>query len=43
MEYATLNNGVKMPMAGTGDWKDGERFHGGASQSDISEWIDSLK
>ena len=29
-------------MAGTGDWKDGERFHGGASESDISSWIDSL-
>ena len=29
-------------MAGTGDWKDGERFHGGVSESDISSWIDSL-
>ena len=29
-------------MAGTGDWKDGERFHGGASESDIRSWIDSL-
>lgn len=29
-------------MAGTGDWKDGERFHGSASESDISSWIDSL-
>ena len=29
-------------MAGTGDWKEGERFHGGASESDISSWIDSL-
>ena len=29
-------------MAGTGDWKDGERFRGGASESDISSWIDSL-
>ena len=29
-------------MTGTGDWKDGERFHGGASESDISSWIDSL-
>lgn len=29
-------------MAGTGDWKDGERFHGGASESDIRTWIDSL-
>lgn len=29
-------------MAGTGDWKDGERFHGGASESEIQDWIDSL-
>lgn len=29
-------------MAGTGDWKDGERFRGGASESDISSWINSL-
>lgn len=29
-------------MAGTGDWKEGERFRGGASESDISSWIDSL-
>ncbi len=29
-------------MAGTGDWKEGERFYGGASESDISSWIDSL-
>ena len=29
-------------LAGTGDWKDGERFHGGTSESDISSWIDSL-
>ena len=29
-------------MAGTGDWKDGERVRGGASESDISSWIDSL-
>ena len=28
--------------AGTGDWKYGERFRGGASESDISSWIDSL-
>ena len=28
-------------MTGTGDWKEGERFHGGASESDISSWIDS--
>ena len=29
-------------MTGTGDWKEGERFHGGASESDISSWIDSF-
>lgn len=29
-------------MVGTGDWKEGERFYGGASESDISSWIDSL-
>ena len=29
-------------MAGTGEWQDGERFRGGASESDISSWIDSL-
>ena len=29
-------------MTGTGDWKEEERFHGGASESDISSWIDSL-
>lgn len=29
-------------MTGTGDWKEGDRFHGGASESDISSWIDSL-
>lgn len=29
-------------MAGAGDWKDGERFHGGASESDVRSWIESL-
>lgn len=29
-------------MAGTGDWKDGERFRGNASESDIRSWIDGL-
>lgn len=29
-------------MAGTGDWKEGERFRGGASKSDVTEWVDSL-
>ena len=29
-------------MAGTGEWKDGERFHGGASEEDVRSWIDGL-
>lgn len=29
-------------LAGTGEWKDGERFRGGASGSDIRSWVDSL-
>ena len=29
-------------MAGNGDWKEGERFHGGASESDIRSWIENL-
>lgn len=29
-------------MAGTGDWKDGERFRGGASEEDIRSWIEGL-
>ena len=29
-------------MTGTGDWKEGERFYGGASELDISSWINSL-
>ena len=29
-------------MAGTGAWKDGERFHGGASEEDIRSWIEGL-
>ena len=29
-------------MAGTGDWKEGVRFHSGASESDINSWIYSL-
>ena len=28
-------------MAGTGDWKERERFHGGASEADVTEWVDS--
>ncbi len=30
-------------MAGTGKWLDGERFSSSASQSQIDEWINSLK
>lgn len=29
-------------MAGTGDWKDGERFYGGASKNDVAAWISKL-
>lgn len=29
-------------MAGTGEWKDGERFHGGASESEIRSWVEGL-
>ena len=29
-------------MAGTGDWLDGQRFRSGASQSDVTDWVNSL-
>lgn len=29
-------------MAGTGNWVEGDRFRGGASESDIQNWIDGL-
>lgn len=29
-------------MAGTGDWKEGQRFRSGASQEDVQSWIDEL-
>ncbi len=29
-------------LAGSGDWQDGERFSGGASDSDIADWVESL-
>ena len=29
-------------MAGTGNWVEGERFRGGASESDIQNWIEGL-
>lgn len=29
-------------MAGTGNWQEGERFRSGASDSDVTEWVDSL-
>lgn len=29
-------------MAGTGNWQDGERFRSGASDSDITSWVDGL-
>ena len=30
-------------MAGTGDWQDGMRFRSGASESDVTEWVNGLK
>lgn len=29
-------------LAGSGDWQDGHRFSGGASDSDITDWVSSL-
>ncbi len=29
-------------MAGTGDWKEGQRFSSGASEADVTSWVDSL-
>lgn len=29
-------------MAGTGDWQEGQRFQSGASESDITEWVNTL-
>ena len=29
-------------MAGTGDWQDGQRFRSSASQSDVTDWVNSL-
>ena len=29
-------------MAGTGDWQEGRRFRSGASESDVTEWVNSL-
>ncbi|MCM1385750.1 MAG: hypothetical protein NC231_00365 [Bacillus sp. (in: Bacteria)] len=29
-------------MAGTGDWQEGERFRGNASESEVTEWLDGL-
>ena len=29
-------------MAGTGDWKDGERFRSGVSESKVQDWIEEL-
>lgn len=30
-------------MAGTGNWQDGMRFRSGASESDVTEWVNGLK
>ena len=29
-------------MAGTGTWKEGQRFQSGADQSEVTDWVDSL-
>lgn len=29
-------------LAGTGNWLDGQRFSGGASQESIAAWVESL-
>lgn len=29
-------------MAGTGTWKEGQRFQSGANQSEVTDWVDSL-
>ena len=29
-------------LAGSGDWQDGHRFSGGASDADITDWVSSL-
>lgn len=29
-------------MAGSGDWRDGQRFRSGASESDVREWLQNL-
>ena len=29
-------------LAGSGDWQDGHRFSGGASDADITDWVNSL-
>lgn len=30
-------------LAKGGDWQEGQRFSGGASQSQVTGWVDSLK
>lgn len=29
-------------LAGTGDWQEGQRFRSGASEADVTDWIDTL-
>ena len=29
-------------MSGTGDWQEGQRFSGGAGDSDVTDWVNSL-
>lgn len=36
-------SGTKLAaMAGTGEWLEGKRFSGGANESEVKEWVDSL-
>ena len=30
-------------MAGTGDWQEGQRFRSGASEADVTAWVESLE
>lgn len=29
-------------LAGTGDWQEGQRFRGGASEADVTDWVNTL-
>lgn len=36
------NGQLLADMAGTGDWKEGQRFRSGASQEDVQSWVEEL-